>query len=60
MLSKELMPIMKKYINCPLCGSDRIVGNSGSLRVRTNFYSRTCKCGFIIVVKKNRNIQLIS
>lgn len=51
MLCKEAMPIMKKYINCPLCGNDRIGNNLGSVVVHNSSYSRTCKCGFLVVVK---------
>jgi iron(III) transport system ATP-binding protein len=49
----QLMPIMKKYENCPDCGSSTIGNGQGGIIVEDDTYTRFCKCGFKITINEN-------
>ncbi|MCB2300376.1 DUF3797 domain-containing protein [Clostridium tagluense] len=49
----EVMPIMKKYEKCPKCGNTKIGKRQGSIRIEEDTFTRTCKCGFKIIVDEN-------
>lgn len=48
----DSMELIKKYANCPECGSDKIGNGEGSLIIEENIFKRGCKCGYSITVDK--------
>lgn len=49
----KLLLIMKKYEDCPKCGSGTIGNGEGGIIIEDETYTRTCKCGFHITVDEN-------
>lgn len=50
MVMKQSVKLLKKYGTCPLCGSDRLGKGEGTLVVKDKLFSRTCKCGWSILI----------
>jgi transcription elongation factor Elf1 len=44
--------LMRKYNNCPKCGSDKVGHSEGTLEITDEVFRRTCKCGWGIEVKE--------
>ena len=53
-----LMKIMNKYINCPVCGYDKLGEGNGALIVDDNRFERSCRCGFRIVINEKEEVIL--
>lgn len=49
----KVLQIMKKYNNCPKCGSDQIGNGEGKIAVENDTFTRGCKCGFEITLDEN-------
>lgn len=49
----KLMDIMKKYEQCPKCGSNTIGKGQGGVIVDDNTFTRSCKCGFKMKVNED-------
>lgn len=47
---QQSITLLKKYGACPECGSDRLGKGEGTLVVKDKLFSRTCKCGWSILV----------
>lgn len=47
----KAVEFMKKYTNCPECGNHFIGNGQGTCVVDDDSFTRTCKCGWSIVVK---------
>jgi hypothetical protein len=45
------LELLKKYADCPDCGSDKVGNGAGTLEIEDNTFTRTCKCGFEITIK---------
>ena len=54
-LSKALV-IMKKYINCPICGSNKIGNGKGAIIIEENTFIRSCKCGWSVKTDENGKV----
>lgn len=52
----KVMPLLKKYEKCPICGSSTIGNGQGGIIIENNNYTRTCKCGFFIKVNENGKV----
>jgi transcription elongation factor Elf1 len=44
--------LLKKYSNCPDCGSDKLGNGEGTLNIENEVFERTCKCGWSVTVDK--------
>lgn len=51
MRSSIVIELMKKYAECPVCGSNRI--GKGALVVKHKTFHRKCSCGWTVEVKDN-------
>lgn len=38
--------LMRKYNNCPACGSDKVGNGEGKLIIEDETFYRSCKCGW--------------
>ncbi|MNC37366.1 hypothetical protein D3C75_859260 [compost metagenome] len=45
--------LMKKYNKCPKCGNDKVGGGEGTVNIKDDVFSRTCKCGWSVEVDQN-------
>lgn len=45
--------LIRKYANCPNCGSDKIGNGEGTLEIDDDTFKRTCKCGWSVEVDEN-------
>ncbi len=48
----KTVELLRKYSECPNCGSDKLGNGSGSVEVDDYTFKRTCKCGWSIEVKE--------
>lgn len=57
---RESSELMKKYNNCPECGSDNIGGepSQGALIIQDEVFTRSCKCGWSVTV--DRRIKCVA
>lgn len=54
----KTMKLMEKYINCPECGNDKIGNGQGTLHVGEDTFTRTCKCGWKVIVNKTAQVTM--
>lgn len=54
----KLTKVMNKYIECPICGHDKLGKNNGALIVEDNTFERSCRCGFRIVINDKEETLL--
>lgn len=45
--------LMRKYNNCPKCGSENVGNGEGKLIIEDDTLYRSCKCGWEIKVNEN-------
>ncbi|OIJ17079.1 hypothetical protein BKP37_00630 [Anaerobacillus alkalilacustris] len=43
------LELMKKYTNCPDCGSSAVGNGEGTLIIEDNVFERSCKCGWKVL-----------
>ncbi|MGG3987310.1 DUF3797 domain-containing protein [Bacillus smithii] len=43
--------IIKKYLKCSKCGSDKIGDGEGMLEIDDDTFKRSCKCGWTVEIK---------
>lgn len=55
---KTVARIMDKYIECPICGNDKLGENNGGLIIEEDTFERNCRCGFRIIIDSNENVVL--
>lgn len=48
----KVVKLINKYGNCPVCDNDKVGNGEGTLIVEDNVFTRTCKCGFKIIVNE--------
>lgn len=44
------LELMRRYINCPKCGNDKLGNGEGRLVVKDKLFGRECKCGWHIQI----------
>lgn len=47
-----MLELMKKYRKCQWCGNESIGEGEGMLEVEDGVFTRTCKCGWMIVMEE--------
>lgn len=50
METKKVLKLLRKYEECPKCGSTYIGNGQGTLIIETDYFIRGCKCGFEIKI----------
>ncbi|MEK4675604.1 DUF3797 domain-containing protein [Bacillus cereus] len=48
----KMLELMKKYRKCQWCGNESIGEGEGMLEVEDGVFTRTCKCGWMIVMEE--------
>lgn len=54
MLAVDFLKLIKKHEECPECGNDKVGGepSQGALIVEDEVFTRSCKCGWSVVVDR--------
>lgn len=52
----KLLEIMGKYINCPVCGNDKVGNGQGYVISQDKTFTRGCKCGWEIKVNEDGGV----
>lgn len=53
------LKLLNKYGKCPNCGEERLGNGYGTLSIDDFDFKRTCKCGFSVEVKVDKNNKII-
>lgn len=50
--------ILNKYVECPICGHDKLGKGHGALIIEDEVFERSCRCGFIVRINNDEKIIL--
>ena len=51
MNAMKSMELLRKYANCPECGSQVLGNGKGTVNITDDTFTRTCKCGWKIRIE---------
>ena len=54
---EKTMALMRKYMYCPNCQSDRVGNGKGTLVIEKDYFHRTCECGFDVKIYEDDKIE---
>lgn len=51
MKALKAVELLRKFNNCPECGSGKVGNGEGKVQIHENTFIRSCKCGWEIEVR---------